>query len=197
MISRRAFLAAVPLAPSLAGLAACASTDPAPSFPPFRIGDGPLRLNVAEIEVVDRTSFFGEGHIESDFDVKPLTALTDWIGDRLQAAGTSGKLTVTIGDASAVEERLTTTGGVQGVFTDEPGARVTTRLDVRFDARRERADGTDTAQATVTVSQTDTVPKDASFTERRQLLYALSRRLIEDFDAKAMPALRHYMGLFL
>ncbi|MCF4165527.1 hypothetical protein L2U69_07730 [Zavarzinia compransoris] len=197
MISRRAFLVAVPLVPSLAGLGACAATDPAPSFPPFHVGGAPLRLNVAEIEVVDRSSFFGEGHVEGEFDVPPLTALTNWLGDRLQAAGSSGRLTVTITDASAIEERLATTGGVQGVFTDEPGARVTTRLDVRFDARREITDGTTTAQTTVSVSQTDTVPKDAGFTERRQVLYGLSRRLIEDFDAKAIPALRRYMADFL
>ncbi|MDD3444536.1 MAG: hypothetical protein PHS60_03950 [Zavarzinia sp.] len=191
MFTRRAFLVAVPAS----GLAACAAKGPAPSFPPFHVGDGPLRLNVARIAVEDRSSLLGAGHIEGEFDVSPLTALNNWIGDRLDAAGSSGILTVTVRDASAIEERLETTGGVSGLFKDEPGAKVTARLRVDFTA--DDPDRLVTARSSVAVERFTTVPKDVDFTERRQLLYSLSKGLIEDFDRKAMVSIPQYFGAFL
>ncbi|PWR18906.1 hypothetical protein [Zavarzinia compransoris] len=191
MVSRRDFLIAVPAA----GLAACAGRDPAPSFPPFHVGGSPLLFNLAEVEVRNLSTALGQGHVEADFDVPPLTALENWVGDRIQAAGASGRLIVNVREASAVQERLATTGGVEGLFRSEQGYKVTVRLVVEFVAEDpSRLVG---GRTTVAVDQFKTMAEDVSFTERRQTNYALSRTLIEAFDAKAVPSLRQFLGPFL
>ncbi len=190
MISRRELLVAVPVL----GLAAC-SHDPAPSFPAFRFEGTPLLFNLADISIDNRFSPLGEGHIEADFDVSPETALENWVGDRLQAAGSSGRLVVTVTDASAVQERLSTTNGVEGLFRDEQGFKITVRLGVDFVA--DDPGRLSTARTHVEVETFKTLAKDVSFTERRQAYYSLSRGLIDDFDAKAVPALRQHFRLFL
>lgn len=191
MLSRRELLVAVPAL----GLAACASQDPAPSFPPYHIGGGPLLFNLGDIEVVNLSAAIGPGHVEGDFDVPPLTALENWAGDRLQAAGTTGKLTLNVRQASAIQENLATTGGIEGLFRSEQGYKVTVRLEVEFVA--EDPTRLVSSRTTVVTEQFKTMPENVSFTERRQTNYALCRVVIEAFDAKATPALRQFMAPFL
>ncbi|PWR22623.1 hypothetical protein [Zavarzinia aquatilis] len=194
MLSRRELLIALPLT-GLVG--ACASKDPAPSFPAFSFAGAPLLFNVADIATENTFSPLGTGHVEADFDVSPQVAFENWMGDRVQAAGSNGHMTVTLLDASAVEEYLPVTTGIEGAFRSEQGRKVTARLSARFRAKVTNGESGSEAESTITAEYFATMAKDVSFTERRQALYAISRELINEFDARAMAALRRDMRAFL
>lgn len=194
MLSRRELLIALPLT-GLVG--ACASKDPAPSFPAFSFAGGPLLFNVADIATENVFSPLGTGHVEADFDVSPQVAFENWMGDRVQAAGSNGHMTVTLLDASAVEEYLPVTTGIEGAFRSEQGRKVTARLSARFAAEQREGEAWRRAESTVTAEYFATMAKDVSFTERRQVLYSISRELIDQFDARAMAALRRDLRAFL
>lgn len=194
MLSRRDLLIALPLT----GLvAACASKDPAPSFPAFSFAGAPLLFNVAEISSASSFAPLGNGHVEADFDVSPQSAFESWQGDRLQAAGTNGRLTVTLLDASAVETYLPVTNGIEGAFRSEQGRKVSTRISARFAAEVREGEAWRRAETTVTAEYAQTMDKDVNFTERRQVLYSVSRELINQFDARAVAALRQNLRAFL
>ena len=87
----------------------------------------PIALDVAVIDVVDQSSDgMGGKHVEHLFPTAPKTAVHNWVRDRLVATGTSGSARVIINDASALEEKLKTTSGIKGVFTNDQSERYTT-----------------------------------------------------------------------
>ncbi len=194
MLTRRRFLAATALGAAGAGLAACAGSDPAPTFPSFSFNEPPILLNVAEVTVENLYSPLGEGHIEADFDVPPDRALTDWAGDRIQAAGASGRATVVINEASAVQQSLATTGGIQGAFQVDQAWKIIVRLSA--DIAAQSGDGLNSGRASVQVERTKTLPENVSFIERRQAYYTLTGDAIREFDRQAVVAIAQYLGAF-
>jgi len=191
MLSRRHFLGV-----SAVGLvSACAGNrDPAPTFPAFSFKERPILLNVAEVTVDNRYTPLGEGHLEVDFDVPPAQALTDWAGDRLQAAGTSGQAGVLITEASAIQQSLATAGGISGAFQTDQAWRITVRLAAEIVA--QSADGLNTARASAQVERSTTLPEDVTFTERRQAYYTLTGDAVREFDKLAQASIDRYMGAF-
>ena len=112
-------------------LAGCSSPE-RPRFPDITFGHlPPLRLDVASIDIVRAyTPTSMAPNIEQSFPVQPMTAMERWVRDRLQAVGTSGVATVTITDASAVEQRLARTQGIRGAFTTDQAERYTARVEM-------------------------------------------------------------------
>lgn len=190
MLSRRLVLVL-----GVAGLAAaCASTDPAPTFPAFSFKGQPILLNVGDIATQDNSSNLGEGHIEADFDVSPRQALNDWAADRLQAAGTAGQATYTITEASAVQQSLGTTSGIRGAFTTDQAWRITVRLAAEISA--VDGSGLNTGRASAQVERSTTLPENVTLIERRQAYYTLMGDAIRDFDRQIQGSITQYMGAF-
>ena len=107
MITRRTVL----LLPLLA--AACADDGPAQSFPlPSYSYLTPIRLNVASIEIDDRSAPIGGNSVESLSPLRPADALKQMATDRLSAAGSVGRAVFVIDQASLVRSN----GGIDGVM---------------------------------------------------------------------------------
>jgi hypothetical protein len=107
MITRRTVL----LLPLLA--AACADDTVPQSFPlPNYRYLTPIRLNVASIEVDDRSVPIGGNSVEAMSPLRPADALKEMATDRLVAAGSAGRAVFVIDQASLVQAN----GGIDGVM---------------------------------------------------------------------------------
>lgn len=108
MIARRSVL----LLPLLA--AACADDDEAPRVfnPPTYAYLTPIRLNVASVQVEDRSPASPSGSLDGLSPLRPSDALKQMASDRLSAAGSAGRAVFVIDQAQLVRAR----GGVDGLL---------------------------------------------------------------------------------
>ena len=107
MITRRTVL----LLPLLA--AACADETVPQSFPlPNYSYLTPIRLNVASIEIDDRSVPIGGNSVEAMSPLRPADGLKKMATDRLAAAGSAGRAVFIIDQASLVRSN----GGIDGIM---------------------------------------------------------------------------------
>jgi hypothetical protein len=123
---RRRLLVGLPLL-----VAACATggSEPEP-LPPLVTGYRhltPIRLNVAEIEVADPPP--GVVRVDEPAPLRPEREMMRMAGDRLVAMGTEGRGRFLVQVAEFRRER---TGG-GGLFSGEPGERLTCRMNARLE----------------------------------------------------------------
>lgn len=161
--------------------AACGSDAPAPeartSFPPLRYDHlTPIRLNVAEVVVDDRT-VPAPGGLDAQSPVRPADALRAMAGDRLLPGGASGRAVFVIEEAAIVGAQ----GGLNGTMA--------VRLEV------QAADGRGVGFAEARVN------RDRVGAERgeslRAVLYDVTRRMMDDmnveFEFQVRRALREWL----
>jgi len=191
MPSRRFVLAA-----SLAALAlsACQSTPPRPAPRPIDFSQfGPIVLNAGSIDVVDAHRPMGGNHVEQRASVPPAEAVRRWANERLQASGGSGRVRVTIRDASIVETQLPKTGGVQGYFTNDQAQRYDGRMEVEVTGDVP-AGGPGTASfrgtTKATVTYSTTVPENISLADREATFLDITRRMTDDLNARLDAGIR-------
>ena len=145
MIVRRSVL----LLPLLA--AACGGDDNAPrdfSFPSYSYLT-PIRLNVANIEVDDRSPPTTGGSVEGLSPLRPSDALKQMANDRLVAAGSAGRAAFVIDQASL--KRVG--GGIEGLMAVHldvfagPGGERAGFAEARVARRRTSTDTGEDARA--------------------------------------------------
>ena len=113
---------------ALLGLAGCAAPPQPPSFPDIRFtATPPLQLDVSEIGLYGTFQPSNQlPEIDSSFPVPPVTAIQNWVHDRLAADNptSTAQARVTILDASVRQVALKpTTSGIENVFTKEQAYR--------------------------------------------------------------------------
>ncbi len=164
---------------ALLSLAGCASPPPPPSFPDIRFTDTPpLQLDVTEIGLYATFQPSGQlPEVDSSFPVPPVTAIQNWVHDRLAADNPTGtaQARVTILDATVRQVALKpTTTGIENVFTKEQAYR----YDGHAAARIEIYDkGVNVRTATVEASLSRSIAEGSTLNDRDQLWYAMSRDL--------------------
>lgn len=180
-------------------VSACTTPEPVPDFPDPSFTDArPFTFRAADVVVLSEFQpNFEPPRVEHLMPLPPERALRAWARDRLAVTGEgdmgAGLRTVrlVIGDARVTEERLDTSSGVTGFFTDEQAWRYTARIDVAVQVMRDREV---LASATTEGSRTTTVSEKASLNEREEAWYALVTRLMEDFDQAMSQNVRQYLA---
>lgn len=186
-------------------LSACTTPEPVPSFPEIRFTQqAPFTFQANEVVVLSQFQpNFQPPRVEHLMPVPPERALRTWAQDRLKATGTSGvpgdmgglrTVRFVIRDASVTEERLDTSQGVSGFFTDEQAWRYTAHLDVEVQVMRDREV---LASATTEGRRSRTLSEKASLNEREEMWYELTRALMDDFDAAMSQNIRQYLSPYL
>lgn len=174
MIARRAVL----LLPLLA--AACADDDVSRSFTaPSYSYLTPIRLNVASVEIDDRSAPFSENSVEGYSPLRPSDALKQMANDRLVAAGSAGRAVFSIDQASLQRAG----SGIEGLMA--------VHLDVfAGPAGGERAGF---AEARVARRRTSTDTSEDS----RAVLYDFTMQMMNDmnveFEFQVKRALRDWL----
>lgn len=165
---------------------------------PISFGDQPpLRLNVAEIRIIE--SFqptLRAPYAEHIFPTPPAMAVKQWAGQRLIAAGSQGALEITLEDASVKETALATPDGVKGFFTDSQSERYDAHIRVTL----RLYDGVQTisiAEGTVDVSHMRTVNEKATVAQREQIFQEIVQQMMTQFDREAELRLRQYFSAYL
>lgn len=180
----------------LAGLAACDTSPPRPTYPDIRfISEAPIRLAVSTIDV--RSEYkptFQSPHVEHLFPVPPAQAAENWARDRLKAGG-SGAVSArfTIQDASVIETELKKKSeGISGAFKKEP----TERYDATLRAALEIVDAHGLALRTVTVKvvRSQSVLEGITPNERDQTWYDMTKALMADFDQQMSAEISANLG---
>lgn len=177
MLARRTLLLALPLA-----AAACASGEPevlAPLVSGYRHLT-PIRLNVAEVEVMT----FGSATIRVDepAPLRPEQEMVRMAQDRLVAAGAENRARFLVQIAEFRREPLAARGGVVGMFTGDPGERLTTRLQARLEV--VGSDSRRTGFVEAEVRRQRTLPEGATSAERRRAAEEILRQAMDDLNVE-------------
>ncbi|PGH52896.1 hypothetical protein CRT60_23445 [Azospirillum palustre] len=189
MLSRR-FTLAAGMATLL--LAACQSTPPRPAPRPVDFSNfGPIVLNAGTIDVVDAYRPVGAKHVENRSAVPPAEAVRRWAAERLQTAGGTGRVRVTIRDASIVEVALPTKKGITGYFTNDQAQRYDGRIEVEIAGEvPDTGNGGFRGVTRSTVTQSTTVAENISLADREATFLEMTRRMMDDLNARLDAGIR-------
>jgi len=133
-------------------------------------------------------------NVEHEFPVDIAKTAEGWAAGRLRAGGTSGDAVLTILDASVIETKLEKETGLTGLVTTDQGHRYDATLAATLAA--EDLNNQRSAEITVTVKRSQTVPEDATFNEREKIWYEMTEKLMADFNAELEKSIGQHMTLF-
>lgn len=189
MLSRRLVLAA---GTTTLLLAACQSTPPRPAPRPVDFSNfGPIVLNAGTIDVVDAYRPMGAKHVEGRSAVPPAEAVRRWAAERLQAAGGTGRVRVTIRDASIVEVALPTKKGITGYFSNDQAQRYDGRIEVEITGEvPDTGNGGFRGVTRSTVTHSTTVAENISLADREATFLEITRRMMDDLNARLDAGIR-------
>lgn len=156
-----------------------------------------IRIAAAEIRVVEQYEPpLKAPNVEHMFPNPPTKAVNQWVADRLQAAGTSGLLEVSIEDASVVEVPLPKTDGVRGFFTDDQSERYDAKLRVTF-RMYDGLKAASIAAGDVNVVHARSINEKATIQDRERLFDEMMKEMMMQFNSESENRLRQYFNAFL
>ena len=184
---------------SLLFLGACASAPPPPSFPDIRFtGEPPIPLGVSSIGVYGTFQPSDQlPEIDEQFPVQPVTAIQNWVHDRLAAAnpGSSATARVTITDAHVNQITLQkTTTGIEGAFTKDQAYRYEGHVAARIDIYDK---GVLVHTASVEASLSRSIAEGSTLNDRENLWYAMSHDLAENLGQTLAAQMQNSFGPYL
>lgn len=180
----RGFWVALGTVLSVGILSACTSAPPAP---PTEISitfqhRAPIALNVAKIELVDRYQpTLRSPHVEHLHKVTPSTVIRAWADERLRAVGTRGLITLIVEEAGVVEEPVSVSAGLGGLFRDEVDTRLVGVIRARFEHIEVGPPGASHSVEVVAEASAE-VLESATLNERDLAYFRLVERLAGEFD---------------
>lgn len=179
-------------------LAACATPDPAPRYADITFQGAPkIGLDVGSIEVVNEyREPLSRPHVEHLVPVNPGRTMERWASDRLTASGTQfNRAVLRVKEASIVEEKLRTTTGLRGTFTNEQAERYTATAEAVLEILDNR--GSRIGMAEARVQRSRTVPEDITLNDRERAWYELTETTLRDLDATLTRNVQTHLGRFL
>lgn len=185
---------------ALLTLTACENAPPEYTPPPLTFetqSTAPFNVNVARVEVLNHyQSSYAAPNVEHEFAITPVQSVTLWVDKRLRAAGNTGRLEVSITEASVRETPLKKTPGVKGLFTDDQDTRYDAKLIVTF---RLYTDDSTVSRAVgdVEVTRYATINERATIYDRQKLYHLMLDRLMLDFQREANNRLRQHFSPYL
>lgn len=156
----------------------------------------PIKLDVARILYEPRyKASLAPPQVGHDFPTPPVTAMENWIRDRLRATGRSGEARVTLRDASATEHKLNTESGVKGAFKKDQAWRYDVSVEMTVGAvdPNRRLKGEANARA----SRKRTVPKDINLNDREAVWFDIMEQTMKTFDRTMEAQIRKNLSAFI
>jgi hypothetical protein len=156
----------------------------------------PIKLDVARIRYEPRYKpSLATPQVGHNFPTPPVTAMENWIRDRLRAVGRSGEARITIREASATEQKLKTEGGVKGVFKTDQAWRYDVSVEMIVSAvdPNRRLKGEASARAT----RKRTVPEDINLNDREAVWFDIMEQTMKTFDDTLEAQIRKNLSAFI
>jgi hypothetical protein len=181
-------------------LAACANA-PAPT-PKADIGfvGVPLKLDIADARLDNRYRPPGDApNVEQLHTVTPSTVASRWLETRIVPVGGRGDAVLTVYDASVVEKKLATKGGLTGFFGDQVDTKLvgTLRAELVVTRPGDQTGALATYKAGVTAKAERTILESANLNERDKAYYDLLQSLASEFDRVLSAEINRSMGAVL
>lgn len=177
MLARRTLLLALPLAAT-----ACASGEPE-TLPPLVSGYRhltPIRLNVRDLEVMNPGP--ATIRVDASAPLRPEREMVRMAEDRLVAEGTENHARFMVQTAEFRREALAGQGGLAGMFSGDPGERLTTRLQARLEV--VGGDGRRIGFVEAEVRRQRSLPDGATAAERRRAAEEILRQSMDDLNVE-------------
>ncbi|NNG04223.1 MAG: hypothetical protein HKM95_08990 [Inquilinus sp.] len=170
-------------------VAGCETPPPA-ALPDITFANLPgLSLDLARIEVAQSYDPpLSEPHVDHLLQTPPMSVLRRWAEERLIPIGPAGTGTLTIVDASIVEEALARTPGLSGVLRQEQSERYTARFAVRLDFEDPNTGQSGYSEASI--ERSITVAENATLNDRERVWFELTEQTAHDLDARFEEELR-------
>lgn len=185
---------------ALAALALASCQDAPTSSGPGGINFGgkpPLRLNVAQINVVENyRPPMKLPNVDHTLATPPIMAIKQWAGQRFVASGGQGNLEITVEDASVVETPLQKKDGLTGFFTDDQEARYDAHIKITLRVY----DGVNTisvAEAQAETARWRTINEKATVAQRDAMFHAMLQDMMQQLDSESEMRIRQYFGRFI
>ena len=157
---------------------------------------GPINLDVGRIEIVGQyVPPLKAPNVDHEFPTPPATAMRQWAKDRLRAVGEIRTARLVIKNASAIETKLKTRGGLRGAFTKDQSERYDVTLDVVLEVRSEGGSAVAFANAVVTRSRT--VTEGLSLSERERVFYGMTESLMDEVNSELEKNIRQFLVQYL
>ena len=179
----------------LVAAAGCATPAPAPEPQLGYAHLGPIRLDVAGIEIVDAyLPPLREPHVEHEFPVSPAEALLRWAQDRLVTAGRERRARFVIRDAAVREVRLPRKKGLRGLFTTDQSERYDGRVAVALEIRSGR--NVRDAIVEAVAERSRSVPEDASVEERERVFLQITEDLVASLNGEIEKQIAAHLAAY-
>ncbi len=180
----------------LAALGGCTTESPFAEFADITFRHLPsINLRVVDIQIdskVKRNVL--EPHVGHKFPVPPVKALARWAEDRLQAAGSKGTARFTILEADAIEEHFKIDDGIRATFTKEQSENYLVTVSASLEVFDEN--GIRRAFIKAKSERSQTVAEDITLNGRRKVWFAITERLMAEFNAEMERNIQRYMTEF-
>jgi hypothetical protein len=189
MIPRRLVLLGLPLA-----AAGCATDDPA-ALPPLVTGYRhltPLRLNVGEIVFPDPAA--AVVRVDLPAPLRPEVEVRRMGQERLVASGTAGQARFVVRTAEFRRERLAPAGGLAGLFSGEPGERLTCRVGAELELRDAEEQA---ARVEAEARRSRTLPDGTSAAARLRAAEEIVRQAMDDLNVEFEFQVRRVLRAWL
>ncbi len=185
------------LGAALLVLAACQAPALPPPLPELTYSHlETINLDVGRIEIVEQyVPPLAAPNVEHEFPTPPATAMRQWAKDRLHAVGEIRTARLIIKNASAIETKLETRGGLRGAFTKDQSERYDVTLDVVLEVRGE--DGAAVAFANAVVTRSKTVSEGISLSERERVFHGMTESLMDEVNSELEKNIRQFLVQFL
>lgn len=180
----------------LLALGGCATESPFAEFADITFRHLPtINLRVVDIQIENKVARnVLTPHVGHKFPVPPVDALRRWGEDRLRAAGSKGTARFTILEAGAVEERFKIDDGIRATFTKEQSENYLVTVSASLEVFDEN--GIRRAFIKAKAERRQTVAEDITLTGRRKVWFAITERLMAEFNAEMERNIQRYMTEF-
>jgi hypothetical protein len=179
-------------------LAACANTETHPRpVPQYVYQQYPVaQLNVGSIQVVEAYTMPMNKPNAEQLMPEPLPkAVANWARGHFKATGGDGTLTITIKDASVVEQDLKRSKGLKGAVTIDQAELYNAHILVEFSVSNMSSGKEGSGQ--VNVSRSQSIAENASLQDRDVLWTGMEEKMMLDVDAAAQTMLQQKLGFLL
>lgn len=179
-------------------LSSCQNATPDfPNYPAVHFTDAPFSLDVGTIELVQEYAPpLTSPHLEHIAPITPSSMVRTWANDRLKAVGRNRTLKVIIQDASIIAQPLPRTSGLEGMFTKDESALYSGHLQVKLEIY-ENDPLFPVAEITANISNSISVAEDAPINDRQQLLYNISKKMIEELNKQIEQNISQYFNRYI
>jgi hypothetical protein len=180
----------------LLALGGCTTESPFVEFADITFRHLPtINLRVVDIQIDNKVvRNVLAPHVGHKFPVSPGKALRRWAEDRLQAAGSKGTARFTILEADATEVRLKIDDGIRATFTLEQSESYLVTVSASLEIFDEN--GIRRAFIKAKTERRKTVAEDITLTGRRKVWFAITEKLMAEFNTEMERNIQRYMTEF-